>query len=341
MEKESCTPASVTRGAKPSRQAALDVVKCVAAFLVVDIHAGIPGYAGYGLLAFARVAVPLFFMITGYFYPILVEKGRLNGYLRKLLLWTLVASAFFLLFNGLLYFRNDMLPELADKCFSWKPLLYWLLVNACSFGGHLWYFYAILYALAILLIADRLKLRPWLYRLLPLLLLGNYLLSFTPYLITYRNFLFTGLPYLLLGCLIRENRQKAVSLLPAGRKAVYSLLLLCFLLGAELMLYKLLGAQMNRDHYLFTCPLTVGIFLLALRHPSFGSGSVFARIGQVYSPYIYMFHPLVISCLSSRYSFFPRLGDIYLYLRPFIVFIITLALVSGVRWCLLKVKRRS
>ena len=341
MKQESGTPASVTRGVRPSRQAALDVVKCMAALLVVDIHAGVPGPAGGYLNAFARIAVPLFFMITGYFYPTLATRGRLKGYLRKLLLWTVGVSTFFLLFNGLLSFRNDALPELADQWFGWKPLLSWLLVNNCPFGGHLWYFYAILYVLAILVIVDRLRLRSWLYRLLPLLLLGNYLLSFTTHLTVYRNFLFTGLPYVLLGCLIRENEQKAVSLLPSGRKAVYGILSLCFLLGVELILYKLLDAQFPRDHYLLTFPLATSIFLLALRHPSTGAGSVFARIGQVYSPYIYMFHPLIITCLSHYLSPFPLIWGAYLWLRPFIVFAVTLGVVQAAHWCWNKFREAS
>ncbi|UEA30492.1 hypothetical protein LK422_03580 [Blautia massiliensis (ex Durand et al. 2017)] len=43
-------------------------MKAICAFLIVCIHAPFPGKFGAYFTTLTRVAVPIFFMITGYFY---------------------------------------------------------------------------------------------------------------------------------------------------------------------------------------------------------------------------------------------------------------------------------
>lgn len=313
------------KDSKVSRQASLDVLKCFAAFLVVDIHAGFPGKPGSYITAIARIAVPLFFMITGYFYPIMVSKGRIKNYVRKLIQLTLITSLFFLsiiIVRGLL--KGTFLEQM-DILFNIKSLLKWGLLNNCPLGGHLWYFYAILYVLVLMGLADCLNLRSWLYRFIPLLLIINYLLSFGSHITLYRNFLFTGLPYVLLGSFLQEKSSIINHRFPSDKQVVYGLIICGFLLGVEMIVYKFTGLQQPRDHYLFTFPLVVGLFVLALRNPSFGAGSKLACIGKRYSPYIYMFHPFIIMCLAH----FPLFSNwiIYCNFRPVIIFLFTLVCV--------------
>lgn len=305
---------------KDTRQASLDVLKCLAAFLVVDIHAGFLGKPGSYITAIARIAVPLFFMISGYFYPIIVSKKRTKAYVRKLISLTLITSLFFLaIIIARSLIKGTFLEQMSDL-FSIESILKWGLLNNCPFAGHLWYFYAILYVLAILSISNYFHLRSWLYKWIPILLIANYALSFGSHLTLYRNFLFTGLPYVLLGSFIQE--KGAVFLRAFSVKQILCCLIVCcFLLGIEMIIYKLTGLQQPRDHYLFTFPLVVGLFILALRNPSFGAKSVFAYIGKRYSPYIYMFHPFVILCIAH---FFPYTkGIVYHSFQPIIIFVIT------------------
>ena len=46
----------------------LDILKTICAFLVICIHIPFPGSVGAIITPLARIAVPIFFMITGYFY---------------------------------------------------------------------------------------------------------------------------------------------------------------------------------------------------------------------------------------------------------------------------------
>ena len=57
---------------KNSRKDSFDVVKCFAAFFVVQLHT-IPATVCPLLNVIARLAVPLFFLITGYYYTSIVD----------------------------------------------------------------------------------------------------------------------------------------------------------------------------------------------------------------------------------------------------------------------------
>ena len=61
------------------RYGGLDILKSICAFLIVNIHAPFPGEAGAYFLSLTRMAVPVFFMITGFFYDNVRSRGRVNA----------------------------------------------------------------------------------------------------------------------------------------------------------------------------------------------------------------------------------------------------------------------
>lgn len=304
-----------------SRQESFDVLKCMAAFLVVVIHTGFPGALGVCGNVFSRIGVPLFFMITGYYYPSMVARGKWSAHFRKIIVLAVFAFA---LFFVRLYWRSFLTGDFGQVNVGFKSFI---LLNASPWGGHLWYFCAILYVLVILRLADRMHMRSFLYGLVPFLFLANYLLSFSGYITWYRNFLFTGLPYVLLGILFREKGDKWKLPCWSDRSLVTALVVATLLLGMEISFYWWYGLQVIRDHFLMTLPIAAGFFILALRHPSFGAGSKAALIGRKYSPYIYIFHPLFIRLR-------PLLIDIPLmdYAFPIIIFVLTTVFVILLFW---------
>lgn len=118
------------------------------------------------------------------------------------------------------------------------------------------------------------------YRILPFLFLGNYLLSFLGSWIYYRNFLFTGLLYVLLGCLFRNYEKRLLEVFHKSRTLILGLVVLCVCLGMEMIVYKWAGFNVGRDHYLFTLPMVACIFILCLRQPHWGKGSFLALVGK-------------------------------------------------------------
>ena len=51
-----------------NRTEQIDVLKAICAFMVVYIHAPYPGPTGAYIISLFRIAVPIFFIITGFYY---------------------------------------------------------------------------------------------------------------------------------------------------------------------------------------------------------------------------------------------------------------------------------
>ena len=63
----------------------LDSLKAIAAFLVCYQHACGTGFLANSLLSIAKIAVPLFIMITGYMYKDTVAVKREKNQIKRLL----------------------------------------------------------------------------------------------------------------------------------------------------------------------------------------------------------------------------------------------------------------
>lgn len=266
---------SMGRSAFSARQESFDFLKFFLAFLVVVIHAGFTGYAGLGIKAFARIAVPMFFMITGYYLPVMSDE-KFRKYLIKVTCLTVFSTLFYTLIS---YVQSQTGSHVSTdwfaQTFSMKRILIWVLFNAPVAGFHLWYFYALLYVLVIIYITRKMKKMYILYMLIPFLFLGDYLLSFFGRIVYYRNFLFLGLPYVLLGCLFRIYENRILDIFQKSRTLILWFVILCISLCVEMLVYKLAGFMVVRDHYLFTLPMAACAFIQALRNPHYGAGSFF------------------------------------------------------------------
>lgn len=312
-----------------SRKESFDFLKFFLAFLVVVIHTGFTGYAGMRILAFARMAVPLFFMITGYYLPVMSDD-KFKRYLIKITYLTVFTSLFYTL-------SPHASPDWFAQTFTMKRIIKWLLLNEFMSVGHLWYFYALLYVLIIIYFTRKSGKMKILYMVLPFLFLGNYLLSFLTHYVCYRNFLFLGLPYVLLGYLFRNYENRILDIFHKSRPLILWFVVTCISLCVELFVYKLAGLKIVRDHYLSTLPMVACAFTLVLRNPHYGAGCFFAFVGKNYSAYIYIMHIFVIGLL--RFSLKFVLGEetfldltennLFRNIYPFLIFGTTLLLVMA------------
>lgn len=71
--------------AEQSRADNIDILKALCAFLIVCIHVPFPGKVGAYFTTLTRVAVPVFFMITGYFYSDTVARHKEKRQIQKIL----------------------------------------------------------------------------------------------------------------------------------------------------------------------------------------------------------------------------------------------------------------
>lgn len=149
----------------------IDILKAICAFLIVCIHAPFPGVIGEYITALARIAVPIFFMITGYFYSDVLNSCRETRQIKKTFKLVVGANLLYLLwdsFYALLSHNNFF-----TTTFTIKNLLKFLFLNESSLKEHLWYLGAILYVLLIVYALDKLNISKVLYFATPFLLFGD------------------------------------------------------------------------------------------------------------------------------------------------------------------------
>ncbi|MGL5919765.1 MAG: acyltransferase family protein, partial [Bacteroidales bacterium] len=235
-----------------------DLLRCICAFCVICIHYNFPAI-GENILPIFRSAVPVFFAISGYF---LFSKGlneiNLLSALRKTIYTLIQCTLFYFVYAlGLYVFSGEnhfYMPSV-------KGLFLGLLFDSFPFiglMGHLWYLSALIYIFIALIIILKTKASKYIFHaILPLCLICityNYIGGLYPdiyekwhipnNIIFSRNFLFTGIPFFLMGAFFSKYQSK-IQLLNLNLKAIYGSLFiaLCFcvleylILGIQLELY--------------------------------------------------------------------------------------------------------
>lgn len=296
-------------------------------FLIVCIHVPFPGKVGAYFTTLTRVAVPVFFMITGYFYSDTVARHKEKHQIKKIGGLIIEANMIFFIWNiALNVLRGENIVAYIRSIFTGKNIIEFLALNESPLAGHLWYLGAILYVLVIVLLVDKPNCRKLLYYLTPVLLIadlafGKYsLLIFHqefPYILV-RNFLCVGIPYFCIGNLIREKRCSE-----KWNRKILQVLIVVFTITSLAERFVLVSAGLNatRDHYLSTTSLAICLFVYALK--SNWNNKELTAIGRKYSTWLYIIHPIFITVFSIVTG---KLGikSIYRCIAPIVVYCATL-----------------
>lgn len=286
------------------RNSSIDLFRFFAVMGVIIQHYGIcyPRTSEAAMWAnlFCRWGVPFFFMVSGYFSWRESSAARIS-YLKKQALTIakilVVSSVIIVVFNLIFGYRIH---------FKSKYLFYLLFFNEPGFlfdQSHMWYMLALIYVLLIALAVERLNRNKAAYACAPILLLAAigldlYLRSIGVRRACYtRNFLFDALPFFYIGQLLRRYENKFLPLLSGGKS-----LALLIGGGAALGLEAKLCLKFNltsfditfdRTMFIFLPVFAVSIFLVLLKFPNMGSGSLFVLYARDASMVIYIIHHIV------------------------------------------------
>ncbi|MCD8348898.1 MAG: acyltransferase [Lachnospiraceae bacterium] len=296
------------------------------------MHCPFPGEMGQYIVALARIAVPIFFMITGSFYDETVKKNKAGKQIKKIVILIVEANLLFFIWQLLLsvHSGNSVIGFLQDTI-TIKSVLKFIVMNESPFNGHLWYLGAILYVLIIYAVADRLHVRKQLYIVTPVLLVGDLVLGKYslvllgrefPYIIV-RNFLFVGIPYFTIGCLLKQHENWIKE---HGKKGTLIGLAILFTATTIPERYVLVSIDMNptRDHYISSTLLAVTVFVIAVKGIGlFGRKGRIAgmlnTIGRKYSTWVYIIHPIFITILSAIMRKL-EVYSVYQFIAPILVY---------------------
>lgn len=301
-------------------------MRLFAALLVVSIHCW--RYDGRDIIVpYARIAVPFFFLVSGYFLYSdnkLAIFDRINRSLKKISIIWVVCS---LLFCIDIYIKCRLKNDFSVFLPTWKTPIHLIVFCHQKIGFPLWFLVALLeglLAMKIMVKADCKKYVPKFWQwIIPCglltigVLLNKYLCSHHPIWnnsdLQYPPVLFMSWPYLLLGFLFKKKQADIISFLEHRQY----LLWITIVVMLALTYFEGVRAPKNGDSYLCTLPLVLPIFSLLTLHPSIG-GSTLATFGRKYSLLIYVLHVLVYSCIQRQ------LGTYYHWLlHPITIFSIT------------------
>lgn len=277
----------------------LSCLKGICAMLVVLIHTHMAGKVA--LIPFYRSAVPLFFMISGYF---LMGGGnwrqeKIRQAIKRMLLIWVAADVVYILLTQFIFTEYNVLHNSTGIVRT--------LCMEAVFGGQfcypLWYVTAYVWALVILSFW-RCRLNKFSLGIVVLLLLANVLLGAYRFLLPFEitdnhcisnNFLTTALPFILLGGFLRLYSQKPVYKRILSVKILGCLLVLCY---AELAFLYFVNCR-EGDVFLTTPILSALILGLFAQHPNWGKDSLVRVIGKKYSLNIYLLHVIVIWTIGA------------------------------------------
>lgn len=274
------------------------VLRALCAILIVLAHSTLPCHDL--LTPLIRVAVPVFFMMSGYFIWSPSHAGVQDKVVRKIkdIAWvTLYANVLYILLAIVLHLLDPRTELPLTSLKSWFLLLFFG-TGVCL---PLWYLTAFLQTLIVFYIVLRLrreltfiKLAPWL--LILTLGVGMYGSVFglegIPYTIKV-NFLMEGIPFFCLGYAIQEYQPQIMEVI-TPRRSLWLAGVIFVLSFCEMALLRRYTAGVDLDYtntvYLTTPLLATSVFLMCLLHPQTGRHSYLRIIGRDLSTDIYLWH---------------------------------------------------
>lgn len=283
------------------RSNSIDVLKGIAALLVCYQHAyGTYGISDY-ILAISRIAVPLFVMITGFFYYSTVNKHREIIQIKK---FTRIAVEMVFLYFFIDSIKNIFTGQVIsywNKCFNLLNIVRFALLNDPIHADHSWYMWAMIYILVFAWKFSNLWKHKSVRRsIIMLTCFGLPFLSKYIFLVDananidpdlYRNFLIPIAAYFFLGIECWEKKEKIRKVGTANWILVATISMVCIFLEK----YILSALEIDRlsGSYFFSMPLAIAVFGIALsscwKNKVF---SVIATFGRKYSLIFYIIHPL-------------------------------------------------
>ena len=288
----------------------------------------------FWVLPLLRIAVPIFFMITGLFYDRIYDAEKAGKQIKKIAIFALVANLLHvaweiskLLLNGdsiTIYFKEVIKPTSLIELFCF---------NQPVWRTSIWYINALLYVLILVYILQKRNKQnvKKLYPLIPFLLIGNFVLgTYAPVLfgesvsLFYsRNFLLCGLPYFLIGNYLSNH------IFRIKNKLLF--LLISTFYFVTLLEQKLLfhfDLLFHCDLFIGTTLLAVTIFLLFMQNENWFNNKIcvtLAGYGKNYSFIIYIVHSIIIEMFSKVISmcgsYTELLENIFRWCGPIVVLI--------------------
>ena len=292
----------------------LNFIKVISLFAVICIHCLLFEIGTEGLVidALARFAVPIFFMLAGFFSfynnddakAYTTYKRRINKLIKILVIGSI------LYFVGMVYLQWDWLLSVLNL----DALFGLIIFDITPFGYHLWFIQALIYCYILFCLLIRFQVKPnILYKFIPISLLACLFIGecctkagFEFTFEYYRNFLLMGLPFFTLGYLIHDKKDILM-------ENTSNSFLIAFAIFGFLLTFLEVLVVGKLDIFCGSIISSVCIFLWCVKNPNTLNFKTTEFIGGKLYGLIYVLHVLIFWMIAPDFG----------YLNPIIVFIAT------------------
>lgn len=319
-----------------------DAIKGIACIAIVLIHYNFPGDLGLSVKAFSRFGVPVFFIISGFFF---MSDGKIDDTktVRKLLhIFKLAVGSglFYAVFTVVSYNIVDSawtMRAFAVEKLTADRIVKFFLTNDPFAWPHLWFLLALLYCylFALLFMRSEKSIVCMLFSIPVLVVLHNMLQEFggcgvlktSLKLIPTDNrlylqslFIFRALPFFLFGIFLRRNEER-VKKIPFDKIALG----VCFVLGGCIAVVE--RYHFNEEQfYIGNYIMVLALCIYAIKKPE-GHNKVLRYIGKELSLYVYILHIAVgkvVDIIAGRLSIAQL--ESFRYTRAFIIIFMSLVI---------------
>lgn len=294
----------ILKSTKQQENKFLNFLKGFGCICVVFIHFPFPGVFGLIVKRLSFFAVPIFFMISGYFVYNNDEsicKKIIRKRIKKICKIILLSCGFYFLYT-LLYniIKNDA-AEFLIKVLSAKTFVDFVIVNNFEIidAYHLWFLPSLLYSYCVLLFLNKRCLSIMAYKLLPFLFVIKFIteLIVETFGFSYHwrcNVIIGALPYVLLGNCIAYKEKKIGNLNSKNH-------ILCIFFSVTATIGLTVFDVFIGFWWICISVFSISLFLIAVRNPNVIIIKVVRKIGIEYSLYVYVFHVIVYRVISNIY----------------------------------------
>lgn len=323
------------------RNEGLDLLKLICAFLVISAHKQFPQPIGIYPATIARLTIAIFTMITGYFSLSRLSAdadGRAVFGIRKggvklinTLKLLLLASSLYLVIGICDNYPTATIKEYLASIFNAKAMRKMLLFNTSPIAIHLWYLHAVLYAMAFIVLMDKVRARKILYVLAPFLIAVDFIFGrysiillgrYYPVYYT-RNWLIYALPNLSIGMMLKEYDIVERTKKYHWQLGVASIILVAGMI-AEHFHFENVIKKNARENYIFAVFASPTVFLWFAQIPRL-PGKILQKLawlGNTASAGIYIIHMYFVDHLSKLAKQLD-LRDFYKATAPIVIFILS------------------
>lgn len=315
------------------RNSNLDFAKALACMGVIIMHCSFPGIYGKFAAYMFKFAVPLFFMISGYFLfqPKADKNYKMENLKRKML--HIFSILLFSECLSALYFISKRF--IVEGYYSFPTLTVSDIIEKCLvgtfFNGTLWFLYALFWSYLFLFICMSVSVTPpkkLNYVILGVLMLMLHIVvriairNSEFYSVSiFRNALVYGLPFILIGYGTRIAEHTKWYNRFSVTKPVACFML--FIVGYAMSIAEYAITKTSLDIYIGTILYSWAIFTFCISSRKKIHNKLFIFIGEKLSLYIYIIHLFVIDAFSGISG-----SIIYKWSMPFIVVVICILISS-------------